>query len=137
MQVVNDYSHTIIDTLKSVTSIDVFINGKVIKYNKDTERFNDIYRKLNEKLSNARVDPAFGVSLHDETIKQIQSGTWLKLNFDKTMEKNGLPFDALLFQLEDGYGINLIREYKGRYEGRCIYLNFFDNIALKDLIKNN
>ena len=137
MQIINDYSHTIIDTLQEVSSIEVFQDGRHSVLSQGSKEFHDIVGQLLYKFANARVDPAFGVSLHDETIKQMQSGAWLKLNFDKTMEKNGMPFDALLLQLEDGYGTNLIREYQGRYEGRCIYLNFFDNIALKDLIKNN
>ena len=78
--------------------------------------------------------PAFGVSLHNETLNEIKSNCWLQVNFNKEIVKNGLPFNALLFRLEETQGFNLIRLYDGKYEGRCLFLDLDKEMDLKNVI---
>ena len=80
--------------------------------------------------------PAFGVSVHNETLNAINSGSWLQVNFEKELSENQLSFTSLIFKLEKTGGINLIRKYKGLYEGRCIFLDFFQEIDLKEMLIN-
>ena len=78
--------------------------------------------------------PAFGVSIHEETVNAMQNGEWLKLNYNAEMDKEGLLFTSLLFRLEECQGFNLIRLYGERYDGRCIYLDLPKTTDLKQLI---
>lgn len=98
-------------------------------------RFESTLLKLKNLFSSARLMPAFGVSLHQETLDALNAGQWLKISFSHEQNVNGLLFDALVFQLSQSAGLNLIREYNGKYEGRCIYLDFDEETNLKDLIK--
>ncbi len=122
--------------LNDLDSIEIYNNGKIERIEKDNEIFNLIKTRVEEVFLSARVMPAFGVSLHNETTKAMKQENWLKLNFNKEKEKNGLPYSSLVFKLENGYGTNLIREYNGKLDGRCIYLDFDKLIDLLNLIKH-
>ena len=124
MLIVNDFSDTIVDTFNKIECIELFKNGKSEKFNPDSPQFEELIKKLNEVFSCGHLAPAFGVSLHDLTVKEMQNGDWIKLHYSEELEKNGLPFTALLFKKENVYGTNLIREYNGKYDGRCIYMDF-------------
>lgn len=130
MIVDNNYSNEFLSLLKDIESIDVYDDGKKKTLNHGEEAFNSIIDNMKENFYGSRIEPAFGVSLHDLTIKEMEKGKWMKLNFSSQKEVNGLPFSSLLFQQEECYGLNLIREYNNKFDGRCIYLSLN---GLKDL----
>ncbi len=97
-------------------------NGhEIIMTKEDAEKFDEIFSSL---LEDCRPMPAYGVSLHDETMKAIQEGIWIRFVFDETLSVNELPFDELLINLtKDMYGFNVIRGNEGVYDGRCFYVD--------------
>lgn len=123
----------LLGALENISKIEIVENGTF----KDLKniRFESTLLKLKNLFSSARLMPAFGVSLHQETLDALNAGQWLKISFSHQQNVNGLLFDALVFQLSQSAGLNLIREYNGKYEGRCIYLDFDEETNLKDLIK--
>lgn len=113
--------------LNDISKINVYKNGNISSYITSSSEFKAIINNLSSILESARIMPAFGVSL-DEMVKQeISSDNWLELEFSCNQTINGLPFDKLLFKLEECYGFNLIRNYQNSYTGRCIYLDL-DNL---------
>ncbi len=113
-------------------------NGSEIVITEEQE--DEIQKLLSEALLGSRDMPAYGVSLHNETLKAMQEGIWIEFKFAETTEFEGMPFDSLLIHLEkDTGGVNIIRQYEGLYDGRCFYLdlehNFndlYDYLALLD-----
>lgn len=101
----------------------VVIDGKV--YNIDNYGLN---LELNKLLVDCHVIPAFGVSIHQETIKVISKGVWLKLKYNNTQSVDDMSFDELLIEVDPEFmGFNIIRGNSGRYEGRCYYINLIQN----------
>ena len=131
----NEYSNSLIDCIEQIESIEILNNGQVKTLNKHSKGFEIVCDNLYQLFSTSRVEPAFGVSLHEETIKEMKTGDWLQINFKNQQIKNNLPFDKLLFKLDETYGFNLIRSYKNRYDGRCIYLFLEDLTDLKSLVE--
>lgn len=90
------------------------------------------YRKImdcwNETVKGAHDMPAFGVSINNLTVKEMQKGVWLEFDFKKQLEHNGMPYEKLLIGVgEDYYGFNLIRfNSENGYEGRCFYYDLVD-----------
>lgn len=134
MLVIDDNENTIVDTFDNISSIDIFNDGKCNTLDAKDEKFLFLIDKLKDTFSHGHLMPAFGVSIHNLTIKEMRQGDWIKLNFNKEQEKNGLPFSALLFRIDNVYGMNLIREYEGRFDGRCIYIDFDESIDLSRLL---
>lgn len=126
----NNYTNELLSLLKEIESIDVYEDGKKKTLHHGEENFEELLDNIKENFYGGRIEPAYGVSLHDLTIKEMGKGKWIKLNFSSQQEINGLPFTALLFQQEECYGLNLIREYNDKFDGRCIYLSLN---GLKDL----
>lgn len=120
---------------KHITSIYIHTNGNKKVLTKNDTKFNLIIENLNKTFANSRLMPAYGVSLHEETIKEIKKGVWLEINFDSELEINELLFTSLLFKLEPTYGLNIIRLYNNKYEGRCIHVDFMENVDLLNIIK--
>ena len=126
--------HSITNYFKFVSNIVVYNDGKKSLYFKGDDKFELIFFELEKATQNAHDMPAFAVSLDNEIIKEKESGLWLELMFDKTQTFNEMPFDALLFKIEENNsGLNLIRKHNGKYEGRCFYLNLNEN--LNNLLK--
>ena len=125
-----NYEGNLTQKLEYATSFDLFVNGEVINKNKTTKEFETYLSLVKTLFQNSRLMPAFGVSLHDETLNALNDGTWLQINFEKPLNENGLPFESLLFKLEKTGGINLIRKHNNRYEGRCVFLDFNNEIDL-------
>ena len=99
----------------------------------------DLNNVLNDMLQDSRTMPAFGVSIHTETLKAIQNGIWLKLQYNGTQYVSDMPFDELLIEINPNFsGFNIIRGNKGIYEGRCYYIDLTTNTmqSLYDWIIN-
>ena len=135
MLIYNVNENNLIDTLKNIDSFEIFENGKQKKILINDKKFNKIKTSLEDLFSNSKLMPAFGVSLHNETLKEMMKGNWLQINFSNEINISGMLFNALLIKLEKTNGVNLIRLYNNKYEGRCIYLDFEEEIDLNDLIK--
>lgn len=106
----------------------------------DVGNLNQLNIVLSDVLDNCHTMPAFGVSIHAETINAIQKGVWLKLQYNGTQTVDGMPFDELLIEVNpDFQGFNIIRGNKGIYEGRCFYINLINNTMkpLYDFINLN
>ena len=127
-----NYFMTMYNTLEHLESIELIQNGTSHKLNQ--QEFQQTFARLQDLFGEARVMPAFGVSIHEETVNAMQNGEWLKLNYNAEMDKEGLLFTSLLFRLEECQGFNLIRLYGERYDGRCIYLDLPQTTDLKQLI---
>ena len=126
--------NSLCDYFEFIESFQIFENGKDKLILKTNEEFKQIEEQLRILFTNSRLMPAFGVSLHNETLNEIKSNCWLQVNFNKEIVKNGLPFNALLFRLEETQGFNLIRLYDGKYEGRCLFLDLDKEMDLKNVI---
>jgi len=123
--------------VENIKSFEVFEQGVSKVLNQKDEDFKCIFNKLKIVFESARVMPAFGVSLHKETMEELKNGYWLKINFNSNQNVNGLIFDSLLIKLETTYGVNLIRGLNGVFEGRCIYLDFDSITNLMEVIDLN
>lgn len=128
------YVDNVADYVQNIESFTLFNEGQKRNISKGNEEFDKILKNVKELFLLGRIMPAFGVSLHTETLNALNKDLWLQLNFNEEKGINGLPFNALLFKLETTGGINLIRLYNGKYEGRCIYLDFDKFINLRDLL---
>ncbi len=132
-----DAENNLVDVIQKIESFEVFKQGNRELIDQKDNRFIFMKKKLLDLFSSSRLMPAFGVSLHNETMQEIESGVWLKVNFNKEIVKNGLPFASLLFKLEEVQGFNLIRLYKGKFDGRCLYLDLDQAYDLSSIIKTN
>ena len=89
---------------------------------------NKLNQLLADILEDSRNMPALGVSLHNETLKALNNGVWLKFKYTKTYYIDELPFDELLINVEPlAHGFNIIRGNNGIYEGRCYYIDLIDS----------
>ena len=122
------------DIFKTANQIEVYVDGqKQVLTNKD-ENFSKLLTNILNCFEESYIAPAFGVSLHKDTLEAMQQGSWIKLNFSTEQTVGDLPFSSLLFKLDNCYGLNLIREHKGEFSGRCIYINFFNQTNLLNIM---
>ena len=131
-----DNSNNIYQCLQDVESFNLFIDSKKESISKSNKTFELIFNNIKTIFYQARLMPAFGVSLHNQTLNDLQTETWLEIVFSKEQIVNDLPFNSLLFKLDEAYGINLIRKYNNKYEGRCLYLDFMEKFDLKNTLLN-
>lgn len=105
------------------TGVNVYTDGTNQAYPVGSEKFNDICAEWNEMLDGAHIMPAFGVSLHDETVKQVKKGVWAEFEFDGEYSSDGMPYEKLLVAVNpDWCGFNIVRYTAERgYDGRCFY----------------
>lgn len=102
----------------------VIINGEYA----EIENINQLNNILNNMLNNSHVLPALGVSIHHEILSALQSGVWLKLQYNGTQTVDDMPFDELLIEVNPNFnGFNVIRGNSGIYEGRCYYIDLLNN----------
>lgn len=125
-----------IKSLDDIKDIYIFNNGKGFCYKKDSQEYTKIVKNLKKVYGDAVLMPAFGVSLHNETMAAMNDGLWLKIEYNKKQEIGGLPFTSLVIYLEKEpvWGFNIIREYNGELDGRCLYLNLDTEIVLTDIL---
>jgi len=129
-----DYSNSLYDLIEQIESFEILQDSKKENVLKTNNKFEKIKNSLSSIFKDSILIPAFGVSLHELTLKEMQSGNWLQINFSTTQEKNGLPFNSLLIKLEHTSGFNLIRLYNNKYDGRCLYLNLEKNTDLTSVL---
>ncbi len=92
------------------TGVNVYIDGKTEVYPVGSEKFNDICAEWNAMLDGAHIMPAFGVSLHHETVNQLQQGVWAEFEFEKQYTSNGMPYEKLLVAVNPEWcGFNIVR----------------------------
>lgn len=111
---------TILEYLQSPSSVEIIVDNNTIQL----ERLDSFLIELNKMLDNSQVMPAFGVSIHNHTVQALKKGIWLKFIYKQTNEAEGMFFDELIIEVQPKYsGFNIIRGNKGKYEGRCYYIN--------------
>ena len=111
------------------SSMTISHNDKKCLFFKGDDKFELVFNELKATTQNAHDMPAFGVSIHNDTIDAKESSTWIELNFDSPQEFNEMPFESLLFEIKpEDQGFNLIRKVNGKYDGRCFYLNLNSNM---------
>ncbi len=118
------YESELVNCFNYVESIEILNEGKRSVFDKDNKYFAKTIANIKNVFDGARLEPAYAVSLHDETVKVMQEGKWIKFNFTSEQEINELSFTSLVFELFTTQSLNLIREYEGRYDGRCIHVSF-------------
>ena len=126
----------ILDIMSTANEIIVYNNNTSITYETNTPEYNRIAEELSKLSQSSREAPAFGVSLHNETVSAMESGLWLEVTFTNTISHNDMPFDSLLIQVVGEYtGFNIIRKYENKYEGRCFYVDLLDtNLSSLEII---
>ena len=129
-----DYYNSLTSCVENIESFFVFKNREQKSILVEDKNFNNLKEGVKQLFSLARVMPAFGVSLDYETQNELKQGEWLQVNFSFEENANGLLFNSLLFKLDTVSGFNLIRLHNGKYEGRCIYLDFDDILDLKQIL---
>ena len=130
--------NSITNHFSKASAITIIENGTKSSYLKGDDKFEEILASLNKITASAHDMPAYGVSLDKDTKKATLSGLWLELEFKTPETFNDLPFEALLFEVNESYqGFNLIRKNNKNYDGRCFYLNLKGNMKhLCSTLKN-
>ena len=114
----------LVKCMTSPNSIIIYSENDSTTISTEDSLYKEITDSIITMCSNAREMPAFGVALDTETREAMKTGLWIELVYDGTQEYNEMPFDSLLIQVEKDYsGFNVIRKFKGKYDGRCFYLS--------------
>ena len=114
----------LVKCMSTPNSIIVYSENISTKVSTEDSLYNKITESIITMCNDAREMPAFGVALDEETRVAMETGLWVELVYNNTQEYNEMPFDTLLIQVEKAYsGFNIIRKYKGKYDGRCFYLS--------------
>ena len=113
---------SIVDYIIRSESVVAVSDGEKVKLN------TKVLGLMEDCLDGAIDMPALGVSLDNETRRELKQGVWLEFSFKDKQIFNELPFEKLLLKLEpNAGGVNIIRYNDGLYEGRCFYLNLENN----------
>ena len=119
----------LIDYFSYAESIIVYKDSNTEEYNKHTPQFDLLLDSFLITCEGAHEMPAFGVSLHNETILALTKGTWIEFKFNKSLTHNEMPFSRLLIEVNGEYsGFNIIRYHNEEYSGRCFYFNLNTNM---------
>lgn len=119
--------NNILEVMSNANEIVIYQDNTSTTLTPNEEGFKTIANELMRLSASSRECPAFGVSLHNETIEAMSSGLWLECKFNQTSTHNEMPFDTLLIQVVGEYtGFNIIRKYDNKYEGRCFYVDLID-----------
>lgn len=129
-------SNVLLDLINHEYVVELYKDGEEIVL--DDENRDKIIEIFFKSLEGSVQMPALAVSIHEETLKQMKKGFWLKFNFDNTMINSEMPFDCLLIQIvKDCCGIDVIRGLNNKFEGRCFYIDMKNDLnELYDLIDN-
>ena len=105
--------------------VNVYDNGNRETYNNNSIMFKILVNETQEVLLQSREMPALGVAINGETIEAIKTGVWIEFVFDEVCSYNEMPFEAILFNVQQNVGgVNIIRKMDGEYVGRCFYVDF-------------
>lgn len=128
------------EVFNDAESINVYNVGEKTSYSAGEDKYNKILSGWNNMISEARLMPAFGVSINRETVKDLQNGRWVEFEFDCEIEAEGMPFEKLLVRVDASYyGFNVIRyNSKTGYDGRCYYYDLVNKnmSAFNDVLGN-
>lgn len=125
----NMQKQSVQEYLSSPSRAVVIVDGD---YN-NIEKLDELKDVVSSMLEDSHTMPAFGVSIHTETLKAIQKGVWLKLQYNGTQVVDEMMFDELLIEVNPEFsGFNIIRGNRGIYEGRCYYIDL-TNSSMKEL----
>lgn len=114
-------SNSIGTDLLTATAI-IYIDGQ--EYQVDQ----NFVEELEKLLLDSYTSPALGICMDSQVQEERQAGVWIEWTFSNTHSYNDLPYDKLMINIQpDYFGFNILRNYKGKYEGRCIYLNLSHN----------
>lgn len=105
--------------------INVYNEGVKTEYSAGGDEYKNILASWTEMIEGAHDMPAFGVSLNDLTVREMQKGLWVEFDFKQVLQHNEMPFEKLLVEVgRENQGFNLVR-YSSvyGYEGRCFYLD--------------
>lgn len=112
-----------IQVMPFVESYDLIYDGNRIELTE--EETETLQQHITALFENARTMPAYGVVTDEVFQEEIKDGYFVSLKFNHLMELNQLPFDELVFKIqENSYGVDLMRGVKGVVQGRCIHLDF-------------
>lgn len=103
------------------------------------ESFRKVMHALQIMTETALQMPAFGVSIDRLTREEMKKGIWLRLIYGEEQICFGMNFSELAFSVVADYrGFNLCRLYRGKYEGRCYYLDLREGnmSALYEVLTN-
>lgn len=116
------------DVVGKSYQIQTIYNGETRIYSKNDDLFKDIIGEMLSIFEESREMPSLGVSLDNLTREEMKNGIWIQLDFEDEIVYSGMPFDSLLFKLENNSsGLSVIRKYQGLYEGRCYYFDLSGN----------
>ena len=113
------------EVFDSAKQINLYNEGKKTSYSSVDGNYEVILECWNNTINGALEMPAYGVSLNNLTVQEMQKNLWLEFDFGKRLEHNEMPFEKLLVHVDKGYyGFNLIRYNSAvGYDGRCFYLD--------------
>ena len=113
------------EVFDSAEIINVYNEGTKTAYSAGGKEYESVLTVWNKTIVGAYEMPAYGVSLNNLTVEEMQKNLWLEFEFGKELQHNGMPFEKLLVQVQkEFYGFNLIRYMSGHgYDGRCFYLD--------------
>lgn len=106
-------------------AVNVYIEGDKQIYPVGEDNFNKICVQWNAMLESAHIMPAFGVSLHNETVREMKKGVWMEFDFDGQYSSNGMSYEKLLVAVRPEWmAFNIVRYTSERgYDGRCFHYN--------------
>ena len=112
----------------SSEQIEIINEGRSVIFDKGTDEYYSILFEFEKMIYGSHQMPAFGVSLDSLTREEMKKGLWVRFIFDGVNYNGDLPFESLLIQVVDDYsGFNVIREYEGKFDGRCFYIDLVNN----------
>ena len=118
------------DAIMNADSITVNISQNEYVVDKGSAQYDGLMDFVQRILDGSHQVPALGVAIHSEVIEEKKNKNWIEFKFGESSECGEMPFDSLLIFLEkDMGGINVLRSYKGKYEGRCFYINLNSNLS--------
>lgn len=120
-----------IDVMPYVSSSSILVDGACIEISEEEQENLEMF--VSNLFENAHTLPAFGVVTNELYQQHILKGKFVSLKFDRTLELAGLPFDELVFEVnEEASGFNLMRGINGVFQGRCVYVDLMEN-TMKEL----
>lgn len=109
----------------AAAEIAVIDEGCESVYAAQSDRFDEIIAVWTATLADCRPMPAFGVSLNDLTVKDMEHGLWLEFRFAERCNCGGMDFERLAIKAEANFsGFNVVRYNSvDGYAGRCYYID--------------